>query len=71
MKGGLEKWLATNNPQKPEEVQFFGTKPKLMSKAAAAAKRAARKPNAEAKTTAVSAKTTAPSRKTRISFAEE
>ena len=71
MKGDLEKWLATNNPQKPEEVQFLGTKPKLMSKAAAAAKRAAKKPNAKAKTTAASAKTTAPSRKTKISFADE
>ena len=71
MKGGLEKWLATNNAQKPEEVQFLGTKPKLMSKAAAAAKRAAKKPNPEAKTMAAAAKTTAASRKTKISFADK
>ena len=56
MKGYLGKWLATNNAQKPEEVQFLGTKPKLMSKATATAKRAAKKPNAKAKTTAASAK---------------
>ena len=58
MKVGLKNWLTNNNASKKlEEVQFLGMKPKLMSKAAVAAKKAARKSNPAAKTTAASGKT--------------